>query len=371
MAYTFLQLAMEFKMLSVLIAFFVTLSLIPCLRPLAHKLQLIDIPGGRKQHSLITPLHGGICIFLGFSSACLLNTALFQYAWPMLLLSFFVLLLGAVDDIKELSARFRLLGQIILVSILIISTDTQITTLGGLDDTNKLELGVMSLPFTVFCFLAGINAINMSDGIDGLAGLLISATLWVIAAFAYSAGQMDTLLFCLSLSAAIFAFLCLNIPLPLRTRAHVFLGDAGSTVLGFMLVWVLIKCSQGEQALFSPAMGAWLFLVPLIDSGSTIIRRLLLKKSPMAPGRDHHHHLLQNTGLCAKKTSYLLFSIHLLTAVMVYLSQELLNEQLLIAVFFTLLLLDIYCLHSSASQKPSLTKLLQQWARKLRRFETE
>ncbi|NRB37901.1 MAG: undecaprenyl/decaprenyl-phosphate alpha-N-acetylglucosaminyl 1-phosphate transferase [Pseudomonadales bacterium] len=338
---------MEYLTSPALVAFLITFTLIPALAPMAHRIGLTDKPGGRKQHADITPMHGGIAMFIGFSFACFFEEGLFDYAWPLLLISFFILVLGIIDDLKNISAKFRLFLQMSLALILTLSTDTQIESLGVYGAVGNIQLGFMSIPFTIFCIVAGVNAINMIDGIDGLASSLSLSLLSFITLVAYLTGQFNLALFTLTLISTIVAFMLFNFPHPFRKKASVFMGDAGSTFLGFIIVWLLIKATQGSEAMLSPALGAWIFMIPLIDSGSTIIRRLINKESPMAAGRDHHHHWLLNKGLSPAQTCYFLFGLSGLICLSSYfLNVFAVHQGLLVAIFFIILLLDIMLLHS-------------------------
>ena len=352
---------METIPLPILMGFFISLILIPALTPTAFKLGIVDKPSGRKRHSHDTPVHGGIAIFLGFSVACLLEESLLNYAWPLLLISLFVLILGAIDDVKNLSATLRLLLQATLALILTVSTDTRILSLGIYGSDGAMTLDIMSTPFTVFCIVAGVNAINMVDGIDGLAGMLCMTILTTITIAAYLAQQTYLALFTLTLIAALSAFLVFNMPLPWHRQASVFMGDAGSTFLGFVIVWLLIKATQGPQAIFSPAIGIWLLTVPLIDSGSTIIRRIIAKKSPLTAGRDHHHHWLLKKGLSSMQVCYLLTAISAAICAVSYGLHTLnLPQGILVVIFFSCLAIDICLLKKTLEARQPQRQAIKQ-----------
>ncbi len=274
------------------------------------------MPGGRKVHLNATPVQGGIAIFIGSLVAALANYSLFIAYWPLLLISLCVLSVGIVDDVIDLSARKKMLYHGLLVVLFMVITDTKISSLGNLLGYGDIQLGWFSYPFTLFCLLAGINAINMIDGIDGLAGGLILIPLAFVAGAMFFAGDETTALLASVVCMSLVAFLITNYRFPWRKRADSFLGDSGSTFLGFLLAYFLIKATQGEQSNIAlpPVVALWLLAIPLIDSGAVILNRKLQGRPPMAPARDHIHHRLMNMGFTVTRTALSLHSLALCTS---------------------------------------------------------
>jgi undecaprenyl-phosphate alpha-N-acetylglucosaminyl 1-phosphatetransferase len=147
-----------------------------------------------------------------------------------------------------------------------------------------------------------INAINMVDGIDGLAGGLTLITLSTLALISWMAGLEYSLNILLLLIASVLAFLIFNLRYPGQPKAQVFMGDAGSMSLGFIVAWFLISLSQGEQRAMTPVTALWIFALPLLDTATTSIRRLLKGRSPFKADRAHFHHLLLDAGLTVTQT---------------------------------------------------------------------
>ncbi|MEX2468229.1 MAG: MraY family glycosyltransferase, partial [Pseudohongiellaceae bacterium] len=253
-----------------LTAFAVTALAGWALRPVAAQVGLLDHPGGRKTHAVPTPLVGGLGIFIGVVFTTIwLPEALLAYG-PFLSLSALVLFIGTIDDLKQLRATTRMTGQSLVALVMAVVAGVQLHSLGNAFGS-ELLLGWLGIPFTVFATVGVINAINMSDGIDGLSGGLSAIALAFIAALALAGGQGLHASFVALIVFALLAFLLLNFRRPWGRSALIYLGDGGSTMLGFMLAWLLIDASQGEGALFAPVHALWFLAVPLLDTVNLLI----------------------------------------------------------------------------------------------------
>jgi len=288
------------------VAFVSAALLLALLEPTAKKYGLVDVPGGRKAHLLATPDHGGIAIFFATLIAVVASDTLLENYWPLLLTAFFVLSIGVIDDLYDINAKSRMLLHASIAAVLIVLTDTRISSLGNLFGFGDLQLYWLSYPFTIFCFLAGINAINMIDGIDGLAGGLVLIPLGLIAAVCFLYGDANLAFFATVVCGALLAFLLSNYRFPGRKRARAFLGDSGSTTLGFMFVWFLIEATQQEANPLPPVVALWLLAIPLVDSGCVILMRWKQGRSILSAGRDHVHHRLMKMGCSVTKTAIIL-----------------------------------------------------------------
>lgn len=305
---------------NVVLAFCLTLLLVELLDRPARRLGLVDQPDEHKRYKGSIPLIGGIAMCLAFSMAAILS---FSVSWtqsrvgalPLSSYSLFtamvlLALTGAVDDVYRLTARARFIAQIIATLIMSLLGGVYLNNLGDLLGFGAIPLGFLALPFTVFCVVGVTNAINMADGMDGLAGGLgLIATAWLML-LALLSGQHDTdVVLLLLLMAVLSAFLCLNLRHPWRARAQVFMGDAGSMALGFVLCWFLVKLSQGEQPAFSPITAVWIMGLPLMDTVGLMIRRKRQGRSPTQADRQHLHHLLLRMGFSDGKTTAILLII--------------------------------------------------------------
>ncbi|MEW6037087.1 MAG: MraY family glycosyltransferase [Pseudomonadota bacterium] len=285
-----------------------TALLIHLLSKPAERFGLVDRPGGRKTHEGLIPLTGGLAIYGGFVIASGCGTGIVS---PILLLGMgFVLVVGLIDDLYGLSARFRLVTEIGAALIMVVWGGKMIHDLGDIVGTGSLRLGLFAIPFTVLCTVGFINAFNMADGIDGLAaGCAVTAMSWFIFA-TWLVGQ-PILLNEWILLAAILGFAVYNMRHPLRKKAAVFLGDSGSMLLGFALAWVAIQMVEGgPNRILSPIAVAWVLALPVVDTVRLMVQRGLRGGNPFVADREHLHHILLRKNLTPGQTSWLLVGIN-------------------------------------------------------------
>lgn len=297
---------------ALLCAFVITAFSMMALRPLASRVGLLDMPGGRKTHKAPTPMIGGLGIYLGTLSICMLSPVIAEDFKVLLLVSGFVLFIGVIDDLYELKASLRMAAHGVAAWVMALTAGIQIQSFGDLFFTGPIMLGAFALPVTLFATVGVINAVNMSDGLDGLSGGLVTVTLILLSVAAIGSGQSAILNFNQILIVSLLAFLAFNFRLLWKKSALVYLGDAGSTLLGFIVAWLVIAASQGTEAFISPVTALWLLAVPLIDTVSLLIRRPLQGRSPFNPGCDHLHHRLLNAGFDAKQTVLIIHGCALL-----------------------------------------------------------
>lgn len=293
------------------IALFLTVILHLALRPLAMSLHLVDKPGGRKRHVGVVPVIGGICMFGGFlvGSALIISDATAAFA---IVGAFLLLLVGVVDDRYDLPASVRFGTQIAAVLLLVFGSGGGVQTLGDPLGVGELLMGPFSLLATVFFSLAVINAINMTDGLDGLAG-----SLSLVALCGVSATAIGTWVFGFSLigTAVVLGFLGFNFPMVANRSVRTFMGDAGSTFLGFLLAWLCIALTQPPLAKISPVVALCLVAIPLYDLTSCFFRRILSGRSPFTADRNHFHHVLQEAGLRRRQVLFVLIVSAIIPAV--------------------------------------------------------
>lgn len=272
-------------------------------------LDVLDRPGARKPHRDPVPAIGGIGVVLGTVLAWALAGAAQPAVLPAALLA--LLAAGLVDDHRGLSARVRFAVQAVVVLLLALGGGMLLRDFGALlAPGTRLDAGLLALPLTVFCAVGLINATNMIDGSDGLAGSLALASLAGIGVLAARDATAAGLLPLLGgAAAALAAFLAFNLRLGGRP-ARVFLGNGGSMALGALLAWLAITLSQGTDRVFAPATALWLFAVPLVDTVSVMWRRLAARASPFDADHQHVHHLLLRAGFGVNATLGLLLALH-------------------------------------------------------------
>jgi UDP-GlcNAc:undecaprenyl-phosphate/decaprenyl-phosphate GlcNAc-1-phosphate transferase len=278
-------------------SFFTCWLAIVALRPLAIAVDLVDRPGGRKIHHGDVPVVGGLAMFLGVVLGVGLlplpgaSSAAFLAACAILVT------VGLVDDRFDLSPWTRLPGQIAAAVVLIVGSGTMVVTLGdpfGTGPINFSQLGAVG--FTIFIVISAINAFNMLDGMDGLAGTVALTSLLAVAYVSYTAGLPLPLTISLVMIGAVCAFLFFNVPLRASARAECFMGDAGSTLLGFCVAWLLIQISQGASHPVTAVTTLWFVALPLYELVWSTIRRVIRGVSPFKADADHFHHLLLKAG---------------------------------------------------------------------------
>lgn len=281
---------------------FVTALLILILRRPALRWQLIDHPGGRKRHGTPVPLTGGVSITAGFVGALAVSFSAFGDFTPFFAGFLLLALVGLLDDVGEVSAGTKLLLQLVAALLMTSWGNNFLVNLGDLFGTNPINTRNWAIPLTVFAALAVINSINMLDGLDGLAGSLAFVMLMFFAAFAWILGDLNSTKILVVLGGAVAGFLFFNLPWPLRGRHRTFMGDAGSMVLGFSIAWFAVSLTQRPGAFVPPPVMLWVLGIVLMDVFTVTVRRLIRRRSVMAPDRDHIHHVLLRRGLGPRTT---------------------------------------------------------------------
>jgi UDP-GlcNAc:undecaprenyl-phosphate GlcNAc-1-phosphate transferase len=294
---------------------FATIIFILVLYPCALKIGFTDKPDPRKQHKAPTPPIGGIAIFLATLVTLLFNNLNLPHQTAFIFAMTILVVVGVIDDHRGLGVKIRLLAQIIAGLIMTEIADIKIIELGDLLGFGNINLGIFSTAFTVFAVVGGINAFNMIDGIDGLAGGLTLISIITIALLSWLYEHWILLYFCIIFIGAIIAFLLFNLRIFGRTRGAIFLGDSGSTLLGYTVCWLAITASQGETSCITPTLVLWIIALPLYDSICIMSRRMHRGQSPFAPDREHLHHILPLEGFTINTTVVVLLTFSLLLSV--------------------------------------------------------
>lgn len=276
--------------------FLLSVVLILVMEKIAIRIGLVDVPTSRKKHDGQVPMVG-LAVFIAFAvSAILLQQRPSGFASFMIGLTSLVVL-GLLDDRMNLRATVKLIAQIACVALMLLPSGTLIRHVGAPLGGDYLLLEQWAVPVTIIAVVGLINAYNMIDGVDGLAGSLsVVALLWFAAAAGVT-GLQDQLLLALLVAFCVIGFLVFNLRHRWRTRASVFLGDAGSMMLGAILAFLAIGLSQHDGERLSPVAILWICAVPIIDTASLAVRRLAAGRSPFSSDRQHLHHLMLDAGL--------------------------------------------------------------------------
>jgi UDP-GlcNAc:undecaprenyl-phosphate GlcNAc-1-phosphate transferase len=279
----------------------------------AERWGLVDRPGGRKRHGVPTPVTGGIAIVLGAAFALAVSSG--HLGSYVVLFAGIALLAvaGVMDDLGEVSATSKMLVQVLAAVFMTSWGSNYLFYLGDLFGTRPLILYDWAIPITVFATIAVINAVNMFDGLDGLAGSLVLVILLFFTAFAWAVLEPNASKILAVLAGALAGFLFFNLPWRLRGHHRTFMGDAGSTVLGFTVAWFSVSLSQPSYGVPPPVM-LWVLGLALMDVFTVTVRRLVRRRSPMAPDRDHIHHVLLRRGYGPRTTLLILVGANTLSA---------------------------------------------------------
>ena len=288
-----------------MIAFLATSFFIYFFRSRAATLGLVDRPSNRKRHEADVPVIGGIAILAGFLLTYFSTTGLTAEMQWFIVTALLLTGVGVVDDVASLSHKTRLLVQAIAGLLMVMYGGLVLHDLGALFIRDVvLTLGPLSVPFTIICVVGLVNAYNMCDGIDGLAGVLALVALLGLSVVAFMGGQTETFTILIIVCACVIAFLAFNARSPWRKKAVIFLGDAGSSLLGFIIVWFSIALSQGDTEAMTPVTALWFVALPLFELVGTTFRRLMSSKSPFIADREHLHHLFLSAGFSVTQTLF-------------------------------------------------------------------
>lgn len=279
------------------VAFFVTLIFMFLLRPVAAAIGLVDRPGGRKVHVGVVPVIGGIAMYLGLLVVLPLADVPDHDIKAFLTAAGILTAVGAIDDRFDLPPQVRLIGQGTAALLLCLGAGLVVDNLGDLLFFGEIGLGYFALPFTILVTISVINAFNMLDGVDGLAASvsLTSLVLAAIALFLFGGGGGITLV--VTSIAVVAAFLVFNFPARFNRPVRSFMGDAGSTLLGFIVIWLGMRLAHGPDRVVAPVVALWIAALPIFDLFISFSRRLRKGQSPLQGDREHIHHILQRAGL--------------------------------------------------------------------------
>ena len=254
----------DLNTLAALVAFTVTALLIAALLPVASRLKLVDLPQGRKDHAQPTPVVGGVAMLAGSAVAMQLVPGQNPSLWAFLSAACVTVAVGMYDDRNDLRWFWRLGVHTLAALLVVYWGGVRVQQVGPLLGVQSTGLGFLSVPFTVFATVGLINAMNMIDGSDGLAGSLAFAALAMLSVAALYAGNPLMADRTLVVAAAVAGFLFWNLRFPWRNRARTFMGDAGSGFLGMVIAWVAFRLTQNPGHPVSPVLALWLLPIPVL-----------------------------------------------------------------------------------------------------------
>ena len=311
----------------------------PPVKNFAHKVGAIDVPkDARRMHKKPIPRLGGLAIYGGFLCSILIFGQLDETMLCVLLGAAIIVALGIFDDVLALGAKLKFVVQIVAAAIPVCIGNLQIglfTNLNPLSDTPFVHLGILAVPVTIIWIVGITNAVNLIDGLDGLAVGVSSIAAITMLAVALLTGNMPIAITMAALAGACIGFMPYNL-----NPAKIFMGDTGSTFLGYMLATVSIMGLFKFYAVISFAVPFLILGLPIFDTANAIIRRVAAGRSPMSPDRGHVHHKLIDMGFNQKQAVAILYAISAtlgLTAVVLTSSGEVKAIVLLLAVLAAIL----------------------------------
>ncbi len=274
---------------SFMIAMLCTMAMIPPLIKLAPALKFVDIPDERKVHLNAIPRIGGVAMVIGALAPLFFWLPISQENISILSGMIVILVFGIWDDRSDLDYRIKFIGQALAALIAMHGGNIFIRTLPFIDAVLPFWL---SWALTLLVFLAITNAMNLVDGLDGLAGGTTLLSLGTIALLAWHVEQKLIVVFAVAVMGAVLGFLRFN-----THPARVFMGDSGSQFLGFTLAMLLLDLTQRTEVSLSLTLPFMLAGLPIIDTATVMIKRLREGRSPFSPDKNHLHHRLLKLGL--------------------------------------------------------------------------
>ncbi|KNC09910.1 UDP-phosphate N-acetylglucosaminyl 1-phosphate transferase [Klebsiella sp. RIT-PI-d] len=267
---------------------------------------LVDKPDARKVHEGHIPLVGGISVWVAISALQYINPQWLPHQQVFWFCISMLLIVGVLDDRFNLPVLPRVIAQAIAAALMMRS-GLWLASLGEIIPGYVVTLGAAGYLVTLIAIWASINAFNMIDGIDGLLGAVSCVTFGALGILFYLHGNIGAWHWCLALVLAVMPYLMANLGLFGGKKRKVFMGDAGSTVIGFAVIWLLVVATQNEDAVIAPVTALWLIALPLADMSAVSLRRLLSGNSPFRPDRGHIHHIIMKCGYSSRWTLVILF----------------------------------------------------------------
>jgi UDP-GlcNAc:undecaprenyl-phosphate GlcNAc-1-phosphate transferase len=285
-----------------IVSMVVTMVCLPGLVRLGRKWLMVDHPGARKVHAVAVPRVGGVAMACGVFIASVFSISLQTADIWFLVAAAVLTTFGGLDDRFDLDFRIKFVGQLAAVAIVIVAGDARIESI-ALDDRLSLPAW-LSWPITVL-FLVGVtNAVNLADGLDGLAGGTTFLCFCAIALLSGVGFPGSSTALSLAFAGAVLGFLRFN-----TYPASVFMGDAGSQLLGFSIGVLSIRATQSASSEISAAIPILLLAVPILDTLSVMVQRIAEGRSPFSPDKNHIHHKLLALGFDHHEAVMLIYAI--------------------------------------------------------------
>lgn len=350
-----------------LVSFFFAVIFTPVVIQVARRLRLYDTCGIRKVHKRTVPRIGGTAIFLStiasVSVLLLINNSIGKafeeirtQVFTLLAAGTFIFAVGLIDDVRGLRARHKLLAQTAAATAMCIA-GVRIESINILG-MQMLDLGLLSFPVTILWLVAITNAVNLIDGLDGLAAGISAMACGTIAVFSIAGGQIMMAAIMLAILGSLCGFLIFNF-----NPARIFMGDCGSMFVGFVLAGSSIICSAKSGTIVGLALAVLALGVPIFDMTFAMLRRYIQGRRMMSPDRSHLHHLLLDLGLRQRHVVMCMYTMTAMAAgagLLMMLSHG--AEAILIFACAIVLLILVFRLAGAVNLRQILDGLRQKYA---------
>jgi UDP-GlcNAc:undecaprenyl-phosphate/decaprenyl-phosphate GlcNAc-1-phosphate transferase len=328
---------MAIQLAAAITSFVISFLIVPVIIKYSLKKNLLDVPGRRKIHKKVTPSMGGIAIFCGFFISSLIWIDFSQWngiKWILVAL-FVIFFIGVRDDLVPLRAILKLVGQILVASLLIFFFDLRLHSLYGIFGITVLSDWASYL-LTLVTIIIITNSFNLIDGLDGLAGTIAIIAFFSFGTWFYLVDDNVFAILAYTMLGAVFAFLIFN-----WEPSEVFMGDTGALVIGMLLAVMAIHfinvnyelpIESPYKFLSSIGTAACFIIIPLVDTLRIIILRLLKRKSPFKPDKSHIHHAIMRLGKTHSETTLILGGVHVFYIALAIVLHDLSERYVLLAV---------------------------------------
>lgn len=288
---------------ALVLAFVASIVLTPLVKRLAYRVGAVDRPNYRKVHARIMPRLGGLAIYLSFVLTYLIYQPDGDFDKALLIGATIIIITGILDDMLEITAKAKLLGQLAAALVIVIYGEIQIEFINLPFNNGVLEFGYFAIPLTIIWIVGITNAVNLIDGLDGLAAGVSTIALVTLSAMAILMGNPFVATVTAILAASTLGFLVFNF-----YPARIFMGDTGALFLGFMISVFALLGFKGVT-MFALIIPVIMLGVPVSDTFFAIVRRLREKQPLSAADKSHLHHCLLNVGFTHRQTVLIIYAI--------------------------------------------------------------
>ena len=297
---------------TLLVSMIITIAMMPCFKYIASSLKAIDKPNERKVHTGLIPKCGGMAMAAGTISPIILWAPMTPITKALLIGSLILVFFGVMDDIKDLGFKPKFATQLGAALAAILIGGIKINNLGVLLPSGVMLPDWIAIPLTIVVIVGVTNATNLADGLDGMAGGIALLIFICIGYFGFRKGDMTVVLFSLAIGGAILGFLRFN-----SYPAQLFMGDAGSQLLGYSAIVLSLKLTQSGNGL-NVLLPLFFIGLPIVDTLTVMTKRLALGKPPFVADKKHFHHQLMGMGLFhseAVLSIYIIQSLYILLGI--------------------------------------------------------